>query len=198
MTVNHLWQLVFGGLVRTPDDFGLQGERPTHPELLDWLAIEFMESGWNVKHMVRLMVTSSAYRQRSEVDDVLAARDPQNRLCAGRSASASPVGCSAMRRCAKGLLEPALGGPPVFPYQPENVWEEMTMGKLHYEPTEGPEQYRRTIYAFWRRSRPPAFLFDVAQRRVCEVGTLSTNTPLQVLTLMNDLSYLESARRSVG
>jgi hypothetical protein len=194
--VNQLWQLVFGaGLVRTPEDFGLQGERPGNPELLDWLAVEFMETGWDVKHMLKLLVTSETYRQSSVVSAGALARDPENRLWARGARFRLP---SWMLRDAalqaSGLLNPALGGPPVKPYQPEGVWEEMFMGRFTYEPSEGPAQYRRTLYAFWRRAIAPTFLFDNAQRRVCEVRTPRTNTPLQALTLLNDETYLESAR----
>ncbi|MEN9636775.1 MAG: hypothetical protein RL077_5179 [Verrucomicrobiota bacterium] len=193
---NHLWQMLFGaGLVRTPEDFGLQGERPTHPELLDWLAVEFMESGWDVKHLLTLMTTSATYRQDSASDAHQLARDPENRLLGRGPRFRLP---SWMLRDAAlhaaGLLNPALGGPPVKPYQPEGVWEEMFMGRFRYEPSEGPAQYRRTLYAFWRRGIAPTFLFDTAQRRTCEVGVSRTNTPLQALTLLNDQTYLEASR----
>ncbi len=194
--VNNLWQMLFGaGLVRTPEDFGLQGDRPTHPELLDWLAVEFMESGWDVKHMLELMATSATYRQSSVVSEALLMRDPENKLLARGARYRLP---SWMLRDAalrgSGLMNESLGGPPVRPYQPEGVWEEIFMGRFRYEPSEGTAQYRRTLYAFWRRSIAPTFLFDSAQRRVCEVRTPRTNTPLQALTLMNDQSYLEAGR----
>ncbi|NBV22122.1 MAG: DUF1553 domain-containing protein [Proteobacteria bacterium] len=196
VTVNNLWAMLFGtGLVRTPEDFGLQGERPTHPELLDWLAVEFMESGWDVKHMVELIVTSATYRQSSVSSPALLARDPENRLLARGSRFRLPAWMlrdSALR--SSGLLNSALGGPPVKPYQPEGVWEEIFMGRFKYEPSEGAAQYRRSLYAFWRRSIAPTFLFDSAQRRVCEVRTPRTNTPLQALTLLNDATFLEASR----
>jgi hypothetical protein len=193
--VNHLWQMCFGaGLVRTPDDFGLQGERPTHPELLDWLAVDFMEHGWDVKRLIKQIVTSEAYRQDSATNEELISRDPPNRLLARGPRFRLP---SWMLRdaalTASGLLNPAVGGPPVKPYQPEGVWEENFMGRFTYEPSEGAAQYRRTLYAFWRRSIAPTFLFDSAQRRVCEVGVSRTNTPLQALTLLNDTSMMEAA-----
>ena len=194
--VNHLWQLCFGtGLVKTADDFGLQGERPSHPELLDWLAVECIESGWDVKHLLRLIVTSATYAQSSRASEALLARDPENRLLARGARFRLPswmLRDAALR--ASGLLNPALGGPPVKPYQPEGVWEENFMGRFTYEPSEGPAQYRRTLYAFWRRSIAPTFLFDSAQRRSCEVRTPRTNTPLQALTLLNDENYLEASR----
>lgn len=196
VTVNRLWQMLFGvGLVRTPEDFGRQGEPPTHPELLDWLAVEFMESGWDVRHMLRLMVTSATYRQGSEASEPLRTIDPENRRLARGARFRLPswmIRDAALQ--ASGLLNPAVGGPPVRPYQPAGVWEEISMGRNRYEPSDGADQYRRTLYAFWRRSAAPSFLFDSAQRRVCEVRTPRTNTPLQALTLLNDLTYVEAAR----
>jgi hypothetical protein len=194
--VNHLWQMLFGaGLVRTPEDFGLLGERPTHPELLDWLAVEFMESGWDVKHLLTLMTTSETYRQDSAMSAASLARDPDNRLLArGPRFRLASWMLRDSALCASGLLNPALGGPPVRPYQPEGVWEEMSMGRFKYQQSEGAAQYRRTLYAFWRRGSAPTFLFDSAQRRVCEVRTARTNTPLQALTLLNDETYLEASR----
>ncbi len=196
VVVNHVWQILFGaGLVRTPDDFGLQGEQATHPELLDWLAVDFMDNGWDLKRLVRLIATSETYRRRSDLDPEALERDPENRLLARASRHRLP---SWMLRdaalCASGLLNPALGGPPVRPYQPIGVWKEIFMGRFTYQPSVGAAQYRRTLYAFWRRSSAPTFLFDSAQRRVCEVRTRRTNTPLHALTLMNDLSMLEAAR----
>jgi hypothetical protein len=194
--VNQLWQLMFGeGLVRTPEDFGLQGEQPTHPELLDWLAVEFMESGWDVKHVMRLIANSAVYRRDSTASPELLTKDPNNRLLARGPRFRLPSWM--LRDAALGyanLLNPALGGPPVRPYQPDGVWEELFMGRFKYEPSEGAAQYRRTLYAFWRRTIAPTFLFDSAQRRSCEVRTSRTNTPLQALTLLNDQTYLEASR----
>jgi mono/diheme cytochrome c family protein len=194
--VNHLWQLCFGtGLVKTTEDFGLQGEQPSHPELLDWLAVECVESGWDVKHVLKLIVMSSTYRQSSKVDESLLARDPENRLLARGARFRLPAWMlrdNALR--ASELFHPTIGGPPVRPYQPTGVWEENFMGRFTYEPSEGSAQYRRTLYAFWRRSIAPTFLFDSAQRRSCEVRTSRTNTPLQALTLLNDENYLEASR----
>ena len=194
--VNNLWGMLFGaGIVRTPEDFGLQGERPTHPELLDWLAIEFMESGWDVKHLLKLIVTSATYRQDSAVSEALLARDPENRLLARGARFRLPAWMLRDTALANsGLLNRALGGPPVRPYQPDGVWEEIFMGRFKYEPSEGAAQYRRTLYAFWRRSIAPTFLFDSAQRRVCEVRTSRTNTPLQALTLLNDRTVIEASQ----
>lgn len=196
VTVNHLWQLCFGaGLVRTPEDFGLQGEFPTHPELLDWLAVELVESGWDLKHILRLIVTSETYRQSSQMTEAQYQADPDNRLLARGARFRLPswmIRDAALQ--ASGLLNPAIGGPPVMPYQPDGVWAEMFMGRFRYQPSQGPAQHRRTVYAFWRRSAAPTFLFDNAQRRVCEVGMRETNTPLHALTLLNDQTLLESSR----
>lgn len=194
--VNQLWQNCFGaGLVRTPEDFGLQGELPTHPELLDWLAVELMESGWDVKHLLKLILTSATYQQSGVQTAHLQERDPDNRLLARGARFRLPAWMIRDAALAtSGLLNPSLGGPPVLPYQPEGVWEEMFMGRFQYQPSQGPAQFRRTVYAFWRRSAAPTFLFDSAQRRTCEVRPRLTNTPLQALTLLNDLTLREAAR----
>jgi hypothetical protein len=196
VTVNHLWQMLFGqGLVRTTEDLGLQGERPLHPELLDWLAVDLVEHGWDLKRTLKLIVMSRTYRQDSSVTPALLAKDPENKLLARGARFRLPswmIRDSALRTA--GLFNPALGGPPVRPYQPDGVWEELFMGRFKYEPSEGAAQYRRTLYAFWRRSIAPTFLFDSAQRRSCEVRTGRTNTPLQALTLQNDLTYLEASQ----
>jgi hypothetical protein len=196
VAVNHLWQIAFGaGLVRSPEDFGLQGERPTHPDLLDWLAVEFRETGWDVKRMLELLLTSRTYRQDSAVSADLVARDPANRLLTRGPRYRLPSWMLRDQALAvAGILNPALGGPPVRPWHPPGVWEELFMGRFTYEPSAGPAQHRRTLYAFWRRSIAPTFLFDSAQRRTCEVSLPRTNTPLQALTLLNDLVYLEAAR----
>ncbi len=196
VVVNHLWQLCFGrGLVATPDDFGLQGDRPSHPELLDWLAVELIESDWDLQYVLRLIVTSRTYQQTSQVTPELLERDPENRLLARGARFRLP---SWMIRDAalasSGLLNRRLGGPPVMPYQPPGVWNEMFMGRFTYHPSQGPAQHRRSLYAFWRRAAGPTFLFDSAQRRVCEVRPRRTNTPLHALVLMNDLSVREAAR----
>lgn len=196
VTVNHLWQLMFGqGLVRTPEDFGLQGEPPTHPELLDWLAVELIDSRWDLRHILTLIVTSRAYQQSSDVTNEMLENDPENRLLARAPRHRLPawmIRDNALQ--VSGLLNDAVGGPPVKPYQPEGVWAEITMGRLRYSPSVGPAQHRRTIYAFWRRSLAPTFLFDSAQRRVCEIGVRRTNTPMHALTLMNNTTMLEASR----
>jgi len=192
---NHLWQIAFGdALVRTPEDFGLQGERPFHPDVLDWLAVELVESGWDLRHLLRLIVTSDTYRQSSAASPEAIEADPANRQLARGARYRLPswmLRDAALRT--SGLLNPSTGGPPVMPYQPPGVWEEIFMGRYSYDPSPGPAQYRRTVYAFWRRSSAPTFLFDSAQRRVCEVKTMRTNTPLHALTLLNDITMLESA-----
>ncbi len=192
--VNHVWGMIFGaGLVRTPDDFGTQGRRPTHPQLLDHLAARFSEN-WDIKQLIRLMVTSHTYRQSSDVSADLLERDPENLHLARASRHRLP---SWMIRDAQlqasGLLNDRLGGPPVRPYQPAGVWADITMGRFRYEPSVGPAGYRRTLYTFWRRSSAPAFLFDASPRRVCSVSDSRTNTPLHALTLMNDRTGLEAA-----
>ena len=194
---NQIWQLFFGaGLVRTPNDFGLQGEMPTHPQLLDWLAVEFVESGWDVKHLIKLIVTSDTYRQSGTVSKELLERDPHNRLLARGARYRLPAWMLRDSLLAtSGLLNRAKGGPPVFPYQPPGIWSDQFMGRFTYRPSLGPAAYRRTLYAFWRRSSAPTFLFDNAMRRTCEVTPRRTNTPLHALTLLNDKTSLEAARR---
>ena len=196
VTINHLWQMAFGqGLVRTAEDLGLQGERPVHPELLDWLAVDLQTHGWDLKRTLKLIVLSATYRQDSSVSTSLLTRDPENLLLARGARFRLPswmIRDGALRTA--GLFSPTLGGPPVRPYQPDGVWEELFMGRFTYEPSEGAAQYRRTLYAFWRRSIAPTFLFDSAQRRSCEVRTGRTNTPLQALTLQNDTTYLEASQ----
>lgn len=196
VVANHLWGLMFGqGLVRSMEDFGLQGEAPTHPELLDWLAVELVESGWDLRHVLRLIATSGTFLQDSAVSPELLERDPDNRLLARFPRHRLPAWMIRDHALvASGLLNPALGGPPVKPWQPEGVWEEIFMGRYTYQPSVGPAQYRRTLYAYWRRSSAPTFLFDSAQRRVCEVSMNRTNTPLQALTLLNDVGMLEASR----
>jgi hypothetical protein len=196
VTVNRFWQSLFGtGLVKTADDFGLQGERPVHPELLDWLAVEFIESGWDVKRLLRLIVTSATYRQSSTVTPALAERDPENRLLARGARFRMPswmIRDSAL--AASGLLVDRLGGTPVKPYQPAGVWEEATFGNKRYEQDQGEALYRRSLYVFWRRIIGPTLFFDVANRQTCTVKTPRTNVPLHALLTLNDTTYIEAAR----
>jgi hypothetical protein len=196
VTVNRYWQRFFGqGLVKTAEDFGVQGERPSHPELLDWLAAEFVESGWDVKGLHRLIVTSAAYRQSSRVTPDAWERDPENRLVARGPRYRWPAGVLRDQAlAASGLLVERVGGEAVKPYQPPGVWEEMSFGNIRYQQDSGEKLYRRSLYTFWRRTTPPTTLFDVASRQVCTVRTATTNTPLQAMALLNDVTYVEAAR----
>ncbi len=200
VTVNRHWQMLFGtGLVKTVEDFGVQGEKPSHPELLDWLAVEFVESGWDVKHMIKLMVMSGTYRQSSKVTPALVEHDPENRLLARGPRHRMP---SWMLRdvalAASGLLVDQAGGPSVKPYQPEGIWEEATFGKKTYVQDHGDALYRRSLYVFWRRIVGPTMFFDSAARQVCEVKQKRTNTPLHALGTLNDITYVEAARALAG
>jgi hypothetical protein len=196
VTVNRQWQTFFGvGLVKTAEDFGVQGERPSHPELLDWLAAEFVASGWDVKALQRLIVTSAAYRQSSQVTPELVERDPENRLLArGPRYRWSSAVLRDQALAASGLLVAQMGGPSVKPYQPAGVWEEMSFGNIRYEQDHGSKLYRRSVYTFWRRTVGPTEFFDAASRQVCNVRQSRTNTPLHALTLLNDPTYVEAAR----
>ena len=196
VTVNRLWQQFFGiGLVKTSEDFGLQGEPPANRELLDWLAAEFVSSGWDVKHLVRLIVTSETYQQSSRVSAELWERDPANRLLARGPRFRMP---SWMLRdqalAASGLLVTTIGGPAVKPYQPTGVWEEATFGNKRYQPDSGTSLYRRSLYTFWRRIIAPTMFFDNASRQVCTVKPFRTNTPLHALLTLNDPTFVEAAR----
>ena len=196
VTVNRLWQQFFGvGLVKTTEDFGLQGERPSHPELLDWLAIEFVESGWDVKALVRSIVMSGTYRQSSQSSPENRERDPENRrLSRGpRFRMSSPM-IRDMALASAGLLTERLGGTAVNPYQPPGVWEETTFGNKRYTQDHGEALYRRSLYVFWRRIIGPTLFFDVANRQTCTVKTPRTNVPLHALLTLNDTGYVEAAR----
>jgi len=197
VTVNRLWQQLFGtGLVKTAEDFGLQAEVPVHPELLDWLAAEFVASGWDVKALLRTLVTSEVYRRSSDIRTPADhERDPENRLLARGPRFRMP---SWMIRdqalAAAGLLRRDVGGPPVFPYQPDGVWEEATFGKKGYRQDPGDAVHRRSLYVFWRRIVGPTMFFDAAKRQVCEVKPLRTNTPMHALAVLNDVTYVEAGR----
>jgi hypothetical protein len=202
VAVNRFWQIFFGaGLVRTSEDFGSQGEAPSHPELLDWLATEFVRGGWDIKKLQRLIVTSATYRQSSRVTPELLERDPENRLLARMSRFRLPAEVVRDNALAiSGLLTREIGGPSVYPYQPEGLWEEMAYGDhhtaQHYRPSDGADLYRRSLYAVWKRTVPPASLstFDAPDREKCTVRRPRTNTPLQALVLLNDPTYVEAAR----
>lgn len=196
VTVNRHWQTFFGtGLVKTTEDFGVQGELPSHPELLDWLAVEFQRGGWNVKTLHRMFVTSAAYRQSSRATPQLLERDPDNRLLARGPRHRLPSFVIRDQALALGgLLTSRVGGAPAKPYQPDGVWEDATLGKIRYERDRGEGLYRRSLYTFWRRISSPTMLFDTSARSVCTVRLPRTNTPLQALILMNDVQYVEAAR----
>jgi hypothetical protein len=196
VTVNRYWQMFFGtGLVKTAEDFGVQGELPSHPELLDWLAVRFIESGWDVKGMHRLIVTSATYRQSSKVSPALVERDPENRLLArGPRFRLSSYALRDQALAVSGLLVEKLGGPSVKPYMPGGVWEDASLGKISYERDKGEGLYRRSLYTFWRRIASPTMFFDASSRQICSVRLPRTNTPLQALLLMNDVQHVEAAR----
>ncbi len=203
VSVNRIWERLFGvGIVKTSEDFGLQGEAPSHPELLDWLATEFVASGWNIKHVLKLIVMSATYRQSSTVEASTLEKDPYNRLCS-RGARFRLDG-EAIRDLAlsvSGLLNPRIGGPSVFPVQVPNLWKEIgflrpEIGVDEWPTSEGPDLYRRGLYTFWRRvCTYPAFAtFDAPSRDVCVSRRPRTNTPLQALAALNDTTLIEAAR----
>ena len=196
VTVNRFWQQFFGiGLVKTPEDFGVQGETPDHADLLNWLASDFRDHGWDVKRLVRQIVTSRTYRQSSRVTAAADERDPQNRLLARGPRFRMPAWMLRDQALAvSGLLVPKVGGPPVNGYQPEGVWEEATFGNKKYTPDHGDALYRRSLYTFWRRIIAPTMFFDSASRQVCTVKVVRTNTPLQALLTLNDVTFVEAAR----
>jgi len=202
VAVNRFWQEYFGtGIVKTSEDFGSQGEPPSHPLLLDWLATEFVRTGWNVKAMQRLIVTSATYRQSSRLTPELKERDPENRLLARGPRFRLPaelIRDNAL--AASGLLDTRIGGPSVFPYQPKGLWEELAFGggfsgQIYAEST-GRDLYRRSMYSVWKRTVPSPTLttFDAPDREKCTARRSVTNTPLQALALLNDPTYVEAAR----
>ncbi|MCA9222885.1 MAG: DUF1553 domain-containing protein, partial [Planctomycetales bacterium] len=202
VAANRFWQQFFGvGLVKTAEDFGSQGEIPPQLDLLNWLAAEFRDSGWDVKALVRLIVTSHTYRQssRTVADDgqpsEIVELDPENRLLARGPRFRMP---SWMLRdqalASSGLLVPTQGGPPVNGYQPAGVWEEATFGRKTYRQDSGDALYRRSLYTFWRRIIAPTMFFDNASRQTCTVKPFRTNTPLHALLTLNDVTYVEAAR----
>ena len=179
VTVNREWQMFFGrGLVKSVDDFGVQGEKPTHPELLDWLAREFIESGWDVKHLHRLIVTSATYRQSSRLPPGMAERDPDNKLLARGPRHRLPSWMLRDQALAvSGLLVEKVGGPPVKTYQPAGVWEDATFGQIKFAQDHGEALYRRSLYIFWRRIVGPTLFFDVANRQQCTVKPNARTLP---------------------
>ncbi len=196
VTVNRFWQTFFGvGLVKTTEDFGVQGEKPTHPELLDWLAVEFAESGWDAKHLIRLIVTSSAYRRSARASAQQLETDPENRLLARGPRMRMPAWM--IRDHALFVSQSVagqIGGPSVKGYQPDGVWEEASFGNKKYQRDDGEKLYRRSLYTYWRRIVGPTMFFDMAKRQTCSVRPGQTNTPLHALITLNDTTYVEAAR----
>lgn len=203
VVVNRFWQQLFGlGIVKTSDNFGLQGEWPSHPELLDWLACHFIDSGWNVKALMKMIVLSSTYRQSSDATPELVARDPENRLLARGPRFRLPA--EVIRDQAlqiSGLLKQKVGGPSVYPYQPPDLYKGIVVAASYpgttYVVSTGDDLYRRSLYTFWKRTVPHPTLnvFDAPDREVCIVRRSTTNTPLQALTLLNDPIFVEAARK---
>lgn len=202
VTVNRFWQELFGtGLVKTAGDFGVMGDLPSHPELLDWLAVEFRESGWDIQHIYRLMVTSATYRQAAMVTSEKLAKDPQNRLLSrGPRFRLDAEVIRDQALAASGLLTRKFGGPSVRPYQPEGVWEMVAMRESdtrNYKADADENLYRRSLYTFWKRTAPPASMeiMNAPSRETCTVRREQTDTPLQALATLNDVQFVEAARR---
>lgn len=203
VTVNRFWSQLFGaGLVKTIEDFGSQGEYPSHPDLLDWLAVEFMESGWDVKHLFRTIVTSDTYCQSSRLTPEALSRDPENRLLARgprHRIDAEMIRDSAL--AVSGLLDPAIGGPSVYPYHPKGLWMEINnrprYSRAYPHSTDPKALYRRSLYTFWKRTVPPPSMaaFDAPEREFCTVKRSRTNTPLQAFVMLHDPQFLEAARK---
>ena len=196
VSINRIWAKFFNtGLVKTLEDFGVQGEPPSHPKLLDWLAAEYRDCGWDTKHMIRLILNSRTYRQSSHTSSHLLELDPDNRLLARASRFRIP---SWMIRdyalASSGRLVRKIGGRPVNSYQPKGVWEEASFGKKTYRQDSGDALYRRSIYTFWRRIAAPTMIFDNADRMTCSVISYRTNTPLHALNTLNNTTYVEAAR----
>jgi hypothetical protein len=205
VTVNRFWQQLFGnGIVKTTEDFGSQGDWPSHPELLDWLAVEFVESGWDVKALLKLMVMSATYRQASRLTPELLEIDPENRLLTRgprMRLDAEVIRDSAL--FAGGLLNPQVGGPSVFPYHPLGLWQEINNRPGYsrtYKQDTGQKLYRRSLYTFWKRTVPPPSMsaFDAPEREYCLVRRSRTNTPLQALVMLHDPQFVEAARHLGG
>ena len=199
--VNRLWQSMFGvGLVKTSEDFGVMGDRPSHPELLDWLAVEFVESGWNVNHVLKLIVVSASYRQSSVVTPEKVGKDPENRFLArGPRLRLDAEILRDQALAVSGLLRPDIGGPSVRPYQPSGLWKVVAItgsNTREFKQDSGDALYRRSLYTFWKRTSPPPSMaaFNAPTREQCTVRRERTNTPLQALVLMNDPQFVEAAR----
>ncbi len=196
VTINRLWQHYFSlGLVKSSENFGVQGESPSHPQLLDWLAVEFIERGWDVKAMHRLIVTSATYRQAATASEALQQRDPENRLLAhGPRKRLSPFAIRDAALFNSGLLVEKIGGPSVKPYMPPGIWR--SISNARYQQDHGEKLYRRSLYTYWRRTVPPPTImtFNAAARETCIVRSDLTTTPLQALTMMNNIAFVEAAR----
>jgi mono/diheme cytochrome c family protein len=205
VTMNRTWYYFFGrGLVETTEDFGIMGDRPSHPKLLDWLAVEFMDSGWDYRHMIELIVTSSTYRQSANLTAEKLERDPQNILLSrGPRYRLDAEQLRDLTLAASDVLVHKLGGPPVKPYQPEGIWSAVAMPQSNtrnYKADEGDNLYRRSIYTFWKRTAPhPAMeILNAPSREVFCVRRERTNTPLQAFVTMNDPQFVEAARQLAG
>jgi hypothetical protein len=201
VTVNRFWQEVFGtGIVRTSGDFGLTGEAPSDQELLDWLAVDFRESGWDVKRFFKQVVMSATYRQSAAATPEKLAKDPDNRLLSrGPRFRMDAEMVRDYALAASGLLVRKLGGPSVRPYQPDGVWEAVAMigsNTRDYRRDRGDKLYRRSLYTFWKRAAPPASMdiLNAPSRETCTVRRERTNTPLQALVTLNDPQFVEAAR----
>lgn len=199
VAVNRFWQMLFGnGLVSTPEDFGAQGAFPSHPELLDWLAADFRETGWDIKRLIKGMMMSATYQQTSSCSTEMYAADPSNRLLARGSRfrlSGESIRDSALM--ISGLLIDEFGGPGVKPYQPGGLWAEVGLGgNPKFVQDHGDKLYRRSLYTYWKRSAPPPSMqiFDAPTREKCTVQRSRTNTPLQALVTLNDVQFVEAAR----
>jgi hypothetical protein len=197
--VNRQWQHFFGfGIVRTSEDLGVQSDRPTHQELLDWLSVEFRESGWQTKALQRLIVTSKTYRQSSHVTKLHLQKDPENKLLAHAPRLRLPsLILRDVALSASGLLTPKVGGAPVYPYLPDSPWESLAITKerdFTYPQSKGADLYRRSLYTFWRRTIAPVNMFDSSARQTCRVRTAVTSSPLHALTMLNDPTWVEAAR----
>ncbi len=201
VTVNRFWQELFGtGLVKTSGDFGITGELPSHPELLDWMAIEFREGGWDIKKFFKLLVTSATYRQAATATKEKLEKDRENRLLSrGPRYRMDGEMVRDQALAASGLLVRKIGGPSVKPYQPTGVWEAVAMigsNTRDYKQDTGENLYRRSMYTFWKRSAPPASMeiFNAPNRETCTVRRERTNTPIQALVTLNDVQFVEAAR----
>lgn len=197
--VNRLWQHFFGqGIVKTAEDFGVQSEYPIHGELLDWLAVEFRENGWSTKKLLKLIVTSNTYRQSGNVTADHKTNDPENRLYSRSSRyRMSSMLLRDWALASSGLINLKIGGQPVYPYQPDAVWEALAITKerdFTYPASKGEDLYRRSIYTFWRRTVGPANIFDTSNRQTCRVRQSTTSTPLHALTMLNDPTWVEASR----